>query len=530
MSSSMHALRAWALLPLAYALAACSFSDHLTTHCINDNQCKPGQHCYQGFCVQAPDTSTSPAQGTKLDSSVSTRADAGTKDSSISTMMNPLAADAASDGAVDAGTTPMIDAGSACQPGDVRDCTAGPMSSTTAPGCVAGKQHCENNVFGACVAETLPMPEVCNGLDDNCDGNVDEGTDKICYPQDQAGCTLDKDNIPSCQGLCAAGRQRCRAGKLEACSGAIVPTAEVCSAIAADENCDGAVDEGCACTGNQTRSCYTGPNGTNGVGTCKAGTQACNNGTLGACMGAIIPKPESCDNPLADDDCNGMDDDIKDKGAPCSVPANAGICRAGTLQCQTGSPSLNCVTIPVGSVAELCNQLDDDCNGKTDETFMLMTDPAHCGSCGQACGAGEACCAGQCSNPKIDNNNCGGCGAAYVCGAGGGTGSCCAGKCMDFLSDAANCGTCGHACAAGESCCSGKCLNAATDIKNCGTCGNVCSAGTQPACCGGTCKDLTSNDDCGQCGRACGLLGVTCACAVMNGVTQCVAPTLGICL
>ena len=36
---------------------------------------------------------------------------------------------------------------------------------------------------------------------------------------------------------------------------------------------------------------------------------------------------------------------------------------------------------------ETCNETDDDCDGTIDEGFDLMSDPAHCGACGQACPA-----------------------------------------------------------------------------------------------------------------------------------------------
>ncbi|HEX4936851.1 MAG TPA: putative metal-binding motif-containing protein, partial [Gemmatimonadaceae bacterium] len=58
------------------------------------------------------------------------------------------------------------------------------------------------------------------------------------------------------------------------------PTAEICDNI--DNDCDGSIDEGV------TRSCYSGPAGTDGVGVCRAGTQVCTAGTWSACGGDLF--------------------------------------------------------------------------------------------------------------------------------------------------------------------------------------------------------------------------------------------------
>ena len=519
--------------------SGCTFSDSLD-HCTNSSDCTGGQTCYDGFCVRSDgSTKGTVKEPTRSDAGKSTNTDAGR------TTVPPLTGDGGSDAAADGGGTdampdaaqdsgPAVDSGSPCQAGDMRECMLHAVTSTTAPGCNRGFMRCDNGLFGACVADITPELETCNGLDDDCDGNADEATDTVCFPADQVGCTIDAETGKvSCKGLCAVGTQLCRNGKLQACTGAIVPRAESCNSsggLAADEDCDGPIDEGCACTGTQPRGCYAGPNGTSNVGQCRAGTQTCDNGVLGPCTGAVVPTAETCGNPNSDDDCNGITDDIQDRGADCTVATNMGICRAGKFQCQDGSADLVCVTNQPAP-AELCNDLDDDCDGKTDETFMLQSDPNHCGSCSKVCAASDTCCNGQCVNIKTDSNNCGGCGMTFVCGAAGGPGSCCDGMCMDFMSDTANCGMCGHACGNSEACCAGKCVNTNTDINNCGMCGMVCSAGMQPACCSGNCADLVSDNHCGTCDHACALdtNGMMCTCNAVNGVPQCVSPGQGTC-
>jgi len=78
-----------------------------------------------------------------------------------------------------------------------------------------------------------------------------------------------------------------------------------------DNNCDGQVDEGCACQQGAVQSCFKGPPGRRGVGACQDGQQTCvGSGEFtywGPCTGGITPQAEVCDN--LDNDCNGCADD-----------------------------------------------------------------------------------------------------------------------------------------------------------------------------------------------------------------------------
>jgi uncharacterized repeat protein (TIGR01451 family) len=72
--------------------------------------------------------------------------------------------------------------------------------------------------------------------------------------------------------------------------------------------------------------------------------------------------PEQCNN--VDDNCNGLVDEGNPQGGGSCATGLEGVCVVGTLWCHLGG--LTCVHDP-GPGPELCNGLDDDCDGSTDE-------------------------------------------------------------------------------------------------------------------------------------------------------------------
>ena len=339
------------------------------------------------------------------------------------------------DGAIDEDA----DENTACSTGEAGVCGEGQKR------CLDGAQRC--------VRTTAPTIERCNDLDDDCNGTVDDEAGSVCYPADTPGCTQEGTKLV-CRGQCMTGTQTCTDGSPGTCEGAVLPGEEVCTTdgIAIDEDCDGAVDEGCACEGEGTQPCFPGSPTAAGVGACAAGTQRCQDGVYGACSEAASPRAEDCGNQGVDDDCDGVIDDVPDVGTPCTDDANHGICHAGSLACVDGD--LTCVT-PMAGTESLCDDRDEDCDGHVDETFDLLEDEANCGACGETCEDGLSCCGGDCVGLLVDERNCGGC---------------------DIRCDAQETCSNGTCCAAGLTACGGTCVDTQTNDDHCGGCNADCGA------------------------------------------------------
>jgi hypothetical protein len=127
-----------------------------------------------------------------------------------------------------------------------------------------------------------------------------------------------------------------------------------------------------ACTEGTTRPCYTGLPATRSVGLCSDGFQRCAGGHWSVeCNGETRPQVEVCNT--IDDDCDGTVDNIQTINCYSGPPGTrgVGICHEGMQRCD-GAMAPRCIGQMVPESREVCaNGRDDNCNGMTDEAGCL---------------------------------------------------------------------------------------------------------------------------------------------------------------
>ncbi len=253
----------------------------------------------------------------------------------------------------------------ACDDGGDGHVEPEPDAKTVAGGEVDAEHAdaCAPNSCGICG----PAPvELCNGVDDDCDGDLDEGA------------------LNSCGG--------CGPVPLEVCNGA-------------DDDCDGAVDESVT---NACGACGPAP-----LETCNERDDDCDGsvdeGVLNTCGKCGRDPVEVCDG--EDNDCDGeTDEHVLNRCGACG-PVFAEACNGRDDDCDGAidegvtNACGACGPVPL----ETCNERDDDCDGAVDEGALNA-----CGGCGstpaEVCGGGDEDCDGAVDEGLL--NACGGCGPA----------------------------------------------------------------------------------------------------------------------
>jgi MYXO-CTERM domain-containing protein len=250
--------------------------------------------------------------------------------------------------------------------GDIEEVFAAPQAHDWIENAEYFLQHCVPNPTPICGDGFLAMSETCD------DGNTmnGDGCSSTCQVEPNWQCVNDVSKTPvsSCKLVCVdgapctAGVGACMTSGTLSCQGGQA----LCSAVPGQpsaEVCDGVDND---CNGTVDNGFNLGTPCSVGVGACKNSGNIVCDGNGGATCSVVAGQPstEICDG--VDNDCNGTVDDGFNVGAPCSE--GLGSCKVnGTILCTDGGAA-QC------SAMALCGDSDNDGLSDVDEQ-ILGTNP-----------------------------------------------------------------------------------------------------------------------------------------------------------
>ncbi|RZO64665.1 MAG: hypothetical protein EVA89_04050, partial [Sandaracinaceae bacterium] len=276
-------------------------------------------------------------------------------------------------------------------------------ASTVACSAPSGYVSIDDDCNDTCAACYPGRAEVCDSEDNDCDGSTDEGVLSTFYrDMDGDGFGVTSSSTQACSQ--PAGYAGTGGDCNDACATCNPSATEVCDTL--DNDCDAGVDEGV-----QTRF-YRDADG-DGHGLASSSVLACSapsghvtsmddcDDTCGVCYPG---NAEVCDGENNDCDAD-VDEGVLDTFYRDGDGDGHGRDDMTTLACSPPSGyagmGMDCddaasTTYPGAS--ELCNAIDDDCDGSRDETFTCVEGEST--GCTTSCGTrGTGTCTTSCEEP-----------------------------------------------------------------------------------------------------------------------------------
>ncbi len=290
-----------------------------------------------------------------------------------------------------------------CEPGRTYTCYPGADGTLGVGECHAGSFICNaSGKRGDCLGASIPVPELCDGKDNNCDGVVDDNVTNAC-----GGCTILEHNpgelCPTCGTYLCQGKEAltCPGGAPNNCMQCNRPNVMgLGQSCVGDNGCPGTTQ--CPIDGGSVPACPGGPkNNCNvcGMVDVPGVATACN---TGGCAGMLKCNAAGngtvCGGP-GRNNCNACGlPDVAGIGArctgmacgvvACNAAGDAGVCMAATDDVDLDTvpgPCDNCPT--VSNFAQ--TDTDGDGHGDACDDCRTVANPAQTDTDGD--GAGDAC-------------------------------------------------------------------------------------------------------------------------------------------
>jgi Notch 1 len=251
--------------------------------------------------------------------------------------------------------------------------------------CLGGVIRCNTDQDGltatVCSDDLETITERCDGVDNDCDQSTDEDFNLLSDIANCGRCALscvrDTAQTRCQQGLCeivtcSQNRYDLNQLSFDGCEYECIANpdlTELCNGV--DDDCDGNIDEE-----------VVPPLGLNcdGPGVCQGVLPTCK-----ADQGFVCERPEEvyqlietrCDQ--LDNDCDGLVDESGDQPTLANLGElcgdGVGACaRQGVFICGGDQRSTQCSANAVLPEIELCNGIDDDCDGRLDEEVEIESE------------------------------------------------------------------------------------------------------------------------------------------------------------